>query len=51
VAPDQAVVAEAARHNLIIMGVSRRPGDALFFGETAAGILANSSVSVVLVAS
>jgi nucleotide-binding universal stress UspA family protein len=51
VAPDQAVVAEAARHNLIIMGVSRRPGDTLFFGETAAGILANSPASVVLVAS
>jgi len=51
VAPDQAVLAEAARHNLIIMGVSRRPGDTLFFGETAAGILANSPASVVFVAS
>jgi Kef-type K+ transport system membrane component KefB/nucleotide-binding universal stress UspA family protein len=51
VAPDQAVLAEAARHNLIIMGVSRRPGDELFFGETAAGIFENSPASVVFVAS
>jgi nucleotide-binding universal stress UspA family protein len=51
VAPDRAVVAEAERHNLIIMGVSRRPGDALFFGETAAGILENSPASVVFLAS
>jgi Kef-type K+ transport system membrane component KefB/nucleotide-binding universal stress UspA family protein len=51
VAPDQAVLAEAARHNLIIMGVSRRPGDELFFGETAAGIFENSPASVVFLAS
>jgi nucleotide-binding universal stress UspA family protein len=51
VAPHQAVVAEAARYNLIIMGVSRRPGDALFFGETAAGILEHSPASVMFVAS
>jgi nucleotide-binding universal stress UspA family protein len=51
VAPDQAVVAEAARHSLIIMGVSRRPGETLFFGETAAGILANSPASVMFLAS
>jgi nucleotide-binding universal stress UspA family protein len=53
VAPDQAVLREAARggHNLIVMGVSRRPGAGLFFGETAAGIFENSSNSVVFVAS
>jgi nucleotide-binding universal stress UspA family protein len=51
VAPDQAVLAEAARHNLVIMGVNRRPGDELFFGETAAGIFENSPASVVFVAS
>ena len=52
-APDQAVVAEAKRngHNLIVMGVSRRPGDKLFFGETAAGVIENSPISVVFVAS
>jgi hypothetical protein len=31
--------------------VSRRPGDELFFGETAAGIFENSPASVVFVAS
>jgi nucleotide-binding universal stress UspA family protein len=51
VAPDQAILAEAAHSNLIIMGVSRRPGDVLFFGETAAGIFENSPTSVVFVAS
>jgi Kef-type K+ transport system membrane component KefB/nucleotide-binding universal stress UspA family protein len=52
-APDQAVVAEAERngHNLIVMGVGRRPGDKLFFGETAAGVIENSPISVVFVAS
>jgi nucleotide-binding universal stress UspA family protein len=51
--PDEAVLTEAKRdgHNLIIMGVSRRPGDSLFFGETAAGIFEKSPISVVLVSS
>jgi Kef-type K+ transport system membrane component KefB/nucleotide-binding universal stress UspA family protein len=53
VAPDQAVLREAARggHNLIMMGVGRRPGTELFFGETAAGIFERSPNSVVFVAS
>jgi Kef-type K+ transport system membrane component KefB/nucleotide-binding universal stress UspA family protein len=53
VAPDQAVLREAARggHNLIIMGVSRRPGTGLFFGDTAAGIFEDSPNSIVFVAS
>jgi nucleotide-binding universal stress UspA family protein len=48
VAPAQAILAEAKRggHNLIIMGVSRRPGDELFFGDTAAAVLDRSPVSV-----
>jgi nucleotide-binding universal stress UspA family protein len=52
-APDRAVVAEAKKngHNLIVMGVSRRPGDRLYFGETAAGILEDAPISVMLVAS
>jgi len=51
--PDEAVLTEAKRegHNLIIMGVSRRPGDSLFFGETAAGIFEKSPISVVLLSS
>jgi Kef-type K+ transport system membrane component KefB/nucleotide-binding universal stress UspA family protein len=52
-APDSAVVAAAKRngHNLIIMGVSRRPGDQLFFGETAAGVFKDTPISVLFVAS
>src|SRR5712671_1957834 len=50
---DEAVLTEAKRdgHNLIIMGVGRRPGDSLFFGDTAAGIFEKSPISVVLVSS
>jgi len=52
-APDRAVVAEARKngHNLIVMGVSRRPGDRLYFGETATGIFRDASISVMFVAS
>src|SRR5205823_13771820 len=41
VAPDAAIVAGAKRgqHDLIVMGVGRRPGDKLFFGDTAAAVL------------
>ena len=38
-------------HNLIMMGVSRRPGDKLFFGDTAAAVLEKSPTSIVFVAS
>jgi nucleotide-binding universal stress UspA family protein len=51
VAPDEAVIAAAKRHNLIVMGVSRRPGDKLFFGETAAGVFKEAPISVVFLAS
>jgi Kef-type K+ transport system membrane component KefB/nucleotide-binding universal stress UspA family protein len=52
-APDRAVVAEAKKngHTLIVMGVGRRPGDRLYFGETAAGIFKDAPVSVMFVAS
>jgi nucleotide-binding universal stress UspA family protein len=52
-APDRAVVAEAKKngHTLIVMGVGRRPGDRLFFGDTAVGILKDAPISVMLVAS
>ena len=53
IAPDRAVVAEAKKngHNLIVMGVGRRPGDRLYFGETAAGIFKDAPISVMFVAS
>jgi Kef-type K+ transport system membrane component KefB/nucleotide-binding universal stress UspA family protein len=40
-----------ARHNLVVMGVSRRPGATLFFGETSAAVLAESPRSILFVAS
>jgi nucleotide-binding universal stress UspA family protein len=53
VAPDAAILAQAKSggHDLIIMGVQRRPGDKLFFGDTAAGIFERSPVSVLFLAS
>jgi Kef-type K+ transport system membrane component KefB/nucleotide-binding universal stress UspA family protein len=53
VAPDEAVLREAAHgnHSLIVMGVGRRPGSALFFGDTAAGIFESAANSIVFVAS
>jgi len=52
-APDRAVVAQAKQngHTLIVMGVSRRPGERLYFGETAAGIFRDAPISVMFVAS
>jgi nucleotide-binding universal stress UspA family protein len=53
VTPEQAILDESkkAGHNLIIMGVGRRPGDKLFFGDTAAAIFEKSTVSIVFLAS
>jgi nucleotide-binding universal stress UspA family protein len=50
--PDEAILKEADRrkHNLIIVGVERLPGDKLFFGNTAAALLDNAKCSIVLVA-
>jgi Kef-type K+ transport system membrane component KefB/nucleotide-binding universal stress UspA family protein len=52
-APDKAILAEVkkAGHNLVIMGVGRRPGDKLFFGDTAAAVFDRAPASVVFVAS
>jgi nucleotide-binding universal stress UspA family protein len=52
IAPDRAVLAAAKQdgHNLIVMGVSRRPGDRLYFGETAAGVFKDGPISVMVVA-
>ena len=37
------------RHTLIVMGVNRRPGDSLFFGDVAAAILERSTRSILFV--
>jgi nucleotide-binding universal stress UspA family protein len=53
-APADAILAEAEKADeglLIIMGVSRRPGDSLSFGDTAAAVLEHAPGSVLFVAS
>jgi nucleotide-binding universal stress UspA family protein len=51
VAPDEAILREAARgkYDLIVMGVNRRSGETLFFGNVASAVLAKSSASVLFV--
>src|SRR6478672_8769294 len=52
-AADEAILSELERrnHNLVVMGVGRRPGDKLFFGDTAAALLEKSKSSLLFVAS
>ena len=50
--PDEAILREAKRgYSLIVLGVSRRPGDILYFGNTASSILDHSNTSNLFVAS
>jgi Kef-type K+ transport system membrane component KefB/nucleotide-binding universal stress UspA family protein len=51
VAPEEAILSEAARGGctLIVMGVNRRPGDALFFGNIAAAVLERAEASILFV--
>jgi Kef-type K+ transport system membrane component KefB/nucleotide-binding universal stress UspA family protein len=53
VTPDKAILDQlkSAEHDLIVMGVSRRPGDKLFFGDTAAAVFEKAPVSIVFLAS
>jgi nucleotide-binding universal stress UspA family protein len=53
VAAGEAILREvvAGRYNLVVMGVNRRPGDVLFFGDVAATVLAGAKASVLLVSS
>jgi Kef-type K+ transport system membrane component KefB/nucleotide-binding universal stress UspA family protein len=48
--PAKAIADEAVKgkHDLIVMGVSRRPGEKLFFGDVAAEILAKPPSSMLL---
>jgi Kef-type K+ transport system membrane component KefB/nucleotide-binding universal stress UspA family protein len=50
---DGAILNEAKRrkNNLIVMGVGQRPGERLFFGDTAAALLQESACSLLFVAS
>jgi len=53
VAADDAILrqANANRNTVIVMGVNRRPGDTLFFGNVAAAILEKSRRSILFVSS
>jgi nucleotide-binding universal stress UspA family protein len=48
--PGSAILAETKKggYDLTVMGVSRRPGEKLFFGDAAATILANPTSSILL---
>jgi Kef-type K+ transport system membrane component KefB/nucleotide-binding universal stress UspA family protein len=52
-AADEAILTEVKRrkNNLIVMGVGRRPGERLFFGETAHSLLQDAECSLLFVAS
>lgn len=51
-APVEAILKEAKRdYDLIVLGATRRPGDTLFFGNTAAAVLDRSPVPKLFVAS
>jgi Kef-type K+ transport system membrane component KefB/nucleotide-binding universal stress UspA family protein len=51
--PQEAILRqlEVGGHNLLVMGVSPRPGDQLFFGEVPAQLLQRAECSVLFVAS
>lgn len=53
VSPEDAILRQSrlGRYNLIVMGVSRPAGDALFFGKVAAAVLENSNHSLLFVSS
>jgi Kef-type K+ transport system membrane component KefB/nucleotide-binding universal stress UspA family protein len=53
VAPDQAILTHAKRtgYDLLIMGASRRPGDKLFLGDTAAAVFEHAPCSVLFLVS
>ncbi len=52
VAPDEAILNESRQgYDLIVLGVNRRPGDTLHFGNTATAVLDRSTVSNLFVAS
>jgi Kef-type K+ transport system membrane component KefB/nucleotide-binding universal stress UspA family protein len=53
VPPAQAILrlVRSGHHNLVVMGVNRRPGESLSFGPVADGVLAKSARPVLFVAS
>ena len=53
VPPEQAILrlVRNGHHDLIVMGVNRRPGESLSFGPVADSVLAGSTRAVLFVAS
>jgi len=53
IAADDAILNEVTRrkNNLIVIGVGRRPGETLFFGDTASSLLEDAECSLLFVAS
>jgi nucleotide-binding universal stress UspA family protein len=53
IAADEAILKETERgeHNLVVLGAGRRPGEKLFFGDTAAAVLEKSKASLMMVSS
>ncbi|HEY2069576.1 MAG TPA: cation:proton antiporter [Rhizomicrobium sp.] len=49
-ATDKPIVRDASKHDLIVMGVSRRPGQVLFFGNTAAALMKDWDGPILFVA-
>jgi Kef-type K+ transport system membrane component KefB/nucleotide-binding universal stress UspA family protein len=51
--PENAILRQLTigKHNLVVMGVTRRPGDTLFFGNVVAAVLERSDCSILLVSS
>jgi Kef-type K+ transport system membrane component KefB/nucleotide-binding universal stress UspA family protein len=52
-APEDSILryANRARYDLVVMGVNKRPGDRLYFGEVAASLLEKAERSLLLVSS
>jgi nucleotide-binding universal stress UspA family protein len=50
-ATEQPIVKQAPKHDLIVMGVSKRPGTVLFFGNTAAALMKDWDGPILFVAS
>jgi nucleotide-binding universal stress UspA family protein len=53
VAADEAILKELSRkeYNLVVVGAGRRPGEKLFFGDTATTLLEKSKQSLLFIAS
>jgi nucleotide-binding universal stress UspA family protein len=51
IAPDEAILREArsGHYDIVVMGVNRRPGDTLFFGNVADSVIEKSKSSILLV--